>query len=102
MRSEAARPLLRSARFRLGTRVGVVAVAVVLIAVAPTFATSANLFFWEVVGCWMLFATSVNLLLGYADMPSFGQAAYFGIGAYTVGMTFERLPVVAFLLLAML
>lgn len=30
-----------------------------------------------------LFATSLNLLLGYAGLVSFGHAAYFGIGAYT-------------------
>lgn len=29
-----------------------------------------------------LFATSLNLLLGYAGLVSFGHAAYFGIGAY--------------------
>ena len=30
-----------------------------------------------------LFALSLNLLLGYAGLVSFGHAAYFGIGAYT-------------------
>jgi len=30
-----------------------------------------------------LFATSLNLLLGYTGLVSFGHAAYFGIGAYT-------------------
>ena len=30
-----------------------------------------------------LFAVSLNLLLGYAGLVSFGHAAYFGIGAYT-------------------
>ena len=31
---------------------------------------------------WVLFAVSVNLLLTYARLISFGQAAYFGLGAY--------------------
>jgi branched-chain amino acid transport system permease protein len=31
-----------------------------------------------------LFATSLNLLLGYTGLVSFGHAAYFGIGAYTI------------------
>jgi branched-chain amino acid transport system permease protein len=42
-----------------------------------------------------LFATSLNLLLGYTGLVSFGHAAYFGIGAYacailtkTYGMPF--------------
>ena len=30
-----------------------------------------------------LFAASLNLLLGYTGLVSFGDAAYFGIGAYT-------------------
>ncbi len=30
-----------------------------------------------------LFAVSLNLLLGYTGLVSFGHAAYYGIGAYT-------------------
>jgi branched-chain amino acid transport system permease protein len=33
-----------------------------------------------------LFAMSLNLILGYAGLPSLGHAAYFGVGAYTVGL----------------
>ena len=33
-----------------------------------------------------LFAMSLDLLLGYAGMPSLGHAAYFGMGAYTTGL----------------
>ena len=33
-----------------------------------------------------LFALSLNLLLGYTGLVSFGHAAYFGIGAYTTGI----------------
>src|SRR5262252_8694160 len=35
---------------------------------------------------WALFATSLNLLVGYTGLVSFGHAAYFGIGAYTTGI----------------
>jgi branched-chain amino acid transport system permease protein len=31
-------------------------------------------------------ATSLNLILGYGGMMSFGHAAYLGIGGYAVGM----------------
>lgn len=37
-----------------------------------------------------LFAVSFNLLFGYAGMLSFGQAAYFGIGAYATGLLLKR------------
>jgi branched-chain amino acid transport system permease protein len=35
---------------------------------------------------WALFATSLNLLVGYTGLVSFGHAAYFGMGAYTTGI----------------
>jgi branched-chain amino acid transport system permease protein len=35
---------------------------------------------------WSLFAASVNLLLGYTGLLSFGQALYFGFGAYGVAL----------------
>jgi branched-chain amino acid transport system permease protein len=35
---------------------------------------------------WALFATSLNILVGYTGLVSFGHAAYFGIGAYTTGI----------------
>jgi branched-chain amino acid transport system permease protein len=37
-----------------------------------------------------LFAVSLNLLLGYAGLVSFGQAAYFGIGAYTCALLMKK------------
>jgi branched-chain amino acid transport system ATP-binding protein/branched-chain amino acid transport system permease protein len=49
-----------------------------------------------------LWAVSYNLMLGYAGMVSFAHAAYYGVGAYTVGLLFQRyhLPVLAGLALA--
>lgn len=38
-----------------------------------------------------LAATSLNFLLGFTGMLSFGHAAYFGLGAYGVGMTIKYL-----------
>src|SRR3989338_9112167 len=38
---------------------------------------------------WSLFAASVNLLLGYTGLLSFGQALYFGMGAYGVSLSIE-------------
>ncbi|HKV43568.1 MAG TPA: branched-chain amino acid ABC transporter permease [bacterium] len=35
---------------------------------------------------WALFATSFDILTGYAGLLSFGHAAYFGVGAYTAGI----------------
>jgi branched-chain amino acid transport system permease protein len=40
-----------------------------------------------------LFATSVNLVYGYLGFVTFGQAAFFGLGAYTAGLLAVRLGV---------
>lgn len=37
-----------------------------------------------------LFAMSLNLLLGYTGLVSFGHAAYFGIGAYTCALLMKK------------
>ena len=39
---------------------------------------------------WSLLAASVNLLLGYTGLLSFGQALYFGVGAYGLALSIER------------
>ena len=39
---------------------------------------------------WALFATSLNLLVGYTGLVSFGHAAYFGVGAYTTGILMKK------------
>ncbi len=38
---------------------------------------------------WGLFAASVNLLFGYTGLLSFGQAVYFGMGAYGVALSID-------------
>jgi branched-chain amino acid transport system permease protein len=40
-----------------------------------------------------LFAVSLNLLIGYSGLVSFGHAAYFGAGAYTTGILMKKLAV---------
>jgi branched-chain amino acid transport system permease protein len=36
---------------------------------------------------WSMFALGYNIVLGYTGLPSFGHGAFFGIGAYVVGIT---------------
>ncbi len=59
-------------------------VLVVLTIAWPHLLGSSALFFWETTMIAVLFATSVNLLFGSAGTPSFGQAAFYGAGAYAV------------------
>jgi branched-chain amino acid transport system permease protein len=37
------------------------------------------------------FAMAFNLAFGFTDLPSFGHAAFFGLGAYGVAIAFEQL-----------
>ena len=39
-----------------------------------------------------IFAMSLDLLLGYTGLPSFGHAAFFGLGAYVVGYIASTSP----------
>lgn len=49
-------------------------------------------YFWQIVLVQVLYAMSVNVLVGYAHLPSLGQAAFFGTGAYTVSLTIAGMP----------
>jgi branched-chain amino acid transport system permease protein len=66
-----------------------VAVLLALAAVPPLAAALGQPFYLDLVRRIMIFAiaaVSLNLILGYGGMVSFGHAAYLGIGAYAVGI----------------
>lgn len=56
------------------------------LAVAPAALTSYQLGLLTKMLIFALFAMSLNLVLGYAGLPSLGHAAYFGVGGYTVAL----------------
>jgi len=68
----------------------VLAAGFVLLAAIPPVAALANQpFYLDLVRRVMIFAIaalSLNLILGYGGMISFGHAAYLGVGAYAVGV----------------
>jgi branched-chain amino acid transport system permease protein len=64
-------------------------VLVALAAVPPLAAALGEPFYLDLVRRIMIFAIaalSLNLILGYGGMVSFGHAAYLGVGAYAVGI----------------
>jgi len=72
----------------------VIAVLMLLLAVVPVYAAvTANTFlvtlFTRVIILGMA-ATSLNLILGYGGMVSFGHAVYLGIGGYAVGILVQE------------
>jgi branched-chain amino acid transport system permease protein len=63
----------------------VLAVLVAVYAVAAMFVTNSYYqLILTLVPVWALFGVSWNILSGYGGQLSFGHAAFFGIGAYTV------------------
>jgi branched-chain amino acid transport system permease protein len=80
---EAARPLAIA---------GLVVLALLLI--APLVLPALGAKFWvnvlAEVMIWSLLAASVNLLFGYTGLLSFGQALYFGMGAYGVAFGLDK------------
>ncbi len=65
--------------------------AVVL--VAPFVLSDFNVFLVTEIVIFALFAMSYNLLLGYGGLVSFGHAALFGIGGYTVALILAKTAV---------
>ena len=66
-----------------------VAILLLLAAVPPVAALLHEPFYLDLLRRVMIFAIaaiSLNLILGYGGMVSFGHAAYLGIGAYAVGV----------------
>ena len=57
-----------------------------LLAIAAYFAFPNHLGFGTELLVTILFALSLDLVLGYAGIVTLGHAAFFGAGAYTVGM----------------
>jgi branched-chain amino acid transport system permease protein len=76
----------------MGDRARTVSIAVVLLALAavpPIAALLDQPFYLDLFRRIMIFAiaaVSLNLILGYGGMVSFGHAAYLGSGAYAVGI----------------
>src|SRR3569832_2570402 len=62
-----------------------------LIAIVCFFVFPDRMTFGSQVVIMIMFALSLDLILGYAGIVSLGHAAYFGVGAYTVGLASIKL-----------
>ncbi|MDE2334634.1 MAG: branched-chain amino acid ABC transporter permease [Rhodospirillales bacterium] len=62
----------------------------VLLLVLPALATAVGMPYLLTLGSqvviYAIAAASLDLLIGYAGLPSFGHAGFFGLGAYVVGI----------------
>jgi branched-chain amino acid transport system permease protein len=77
-------------RFQLTPARAVSALLVVLCAAVPHLASALDEPFYVIVFArimiWAIAAISLNLIMGFGGMISFGHAVYLGIGGYTVGI----------------
>ncbi len=62
-----------------------------LLAIAAFFLFSDRMTFGSQVLIAVMFALSLDLILGYAGIVTLGHAAFFGVGAYTVGLGAAKL-----------
>jgi branched-chain amino acid transport system permease protein len=67
------------------------AAGLLALALVPFVASRLTLFLVMEILIFGITATSLNLLIGYGRMVSFGHAAWFGLGAYGAGITLQRL-----------
>lgn len=74
------------ARFRRRDRWKPAEYLVWLVPVAAYFVFPDNYLFMSQIAIMALFALSLDLIFGYAGIISLGHAAFFGIGAYAVGL----------------
>jgi branched-chain amino acid transport system permease protein len=73
----------------LQRRVALALLALVLLALPPAMQALGAGYYVSTAGKVVVFAiaaTSLNLVLGYGGMVSFGHAAFFGLGAYATGV----------------
>ena len=83
-------------RSRLSTRTIAVIALLLVLALLPIYVEHTGspfvLTLFTRIVILALAAVSLNLILGYGGMMSFGHAAYIGIGGYAVGMLAHDLP----------
>ncbi|HEU5177902.1 MAG TPA: branched-chain amino acid ABC transporter permease [Burkholderiales bacterium] len=74
----------------MSRRAIILGIGLLLLAAVPPLAAALNQpFYLDLIRRMMIFAIaalSLNLILGYGGMISFGHAAYLGVGAYAVGV----------------
>src|SRR4030043_654689 len=63
---------------------------IILILLIPVSGSRFYVFLGTDILIFGLFAVSLNLLLGYTGLVSFGHATYFGIGAYTCALLMKK------------
>ena len=91
----AAEPTARSRRSLLETVAPMLVIAVIVL-VLPLFIPSFVSSLVTKMMIYALFGMSLNLIWGYANIPSFGHAAFFGVGGYATGILILKVGISSF------
>jgi branched-chain amino acid transport system permease protein len=73
-------------RFRAAWRPSVLAILTLALASVPFWAPRFWIYIATQALIFAIFAMSLDFLLGYAGLPSFGHAAFYGVGAYACAL----------------
>jgi branched-chain amino acid transport system permease protein len=73
-------------------RLAAAAVVLAALAVFPRFVGNYPVKLLDEILIWGIFAMSLDLLMGYAGMVSFGHSAFFGVGGYVAALALTESP----------
>jgi branched-chain amino acid transport system permease protein len=73
-------------------QVAAVGLVIALLALFPLLAGAYPVKLLEEILIWGVFAMSLDLLMGYAGMVSFGHSAFFGVGGYVAAALLKSAP----------
>jgi branched-chain amino acid transport system permease protein len=73
-------------------RAAAFAALVGVVAAFPLFAGNYSVQLLQEILIWGIFAMSLDLLMGYAGMVSFGHSAFFGVGGYVAALALLNSP----------
>ena len=71
-------------------RLATFAVLLAVFAIVPSFFGNYHVKLLQEILIWGIFAMSLDLLMGYAGMVSFGHSAFFGIGGYVAALVLKQ------------
>src|ERR1700694_1209039 len=63
-----------------------------LVGAFPLFAGNYPVKLLQEILVWGIFAMSLDLLMGYTGMVSFGHSAFFGVGGYVAALLLAKSP----------
>ncbi len=70
-------------------RTGILVACLAAIAIAATFLKRSDIYLFTLYCVYLMATFGLNLTVGYAGQMSLGQAAFFGIGAYTAALALK-------------